>query len=222
MSSDTALRLISPWRGTEGSNPSPSSSESGANLSFLIIAVVVACRRWSVLRRAAFRWLRLEGEIDIRVRVRCAACVRADDFLDRGGRLGFGRARLLSIETSEPIPDIHGRTPRARTDHPSVEAPCPGPGSRRTGLGHDDPTPLPVPRSDMGQEERFPQTTMSAGCGFRKETIVGMRRNGRDAPIPAVRGTKVEPIGPAVSGHSPVRHRSSRPRTTWRPLPFAV
>jgi hypothetical protein len=34
----------------------------------------------------------------------------------------------------------------------------------------------------MGHEERFPQTRMSAGCGFRKETIVGMRRNGRDAP----------------------------------------
>jgi hypothetical protein len=36
--------------------------------------------------------------------------------------------------------------------------------------------------SAMGHEERFPQTRMSAGCGFRKETIVGMRRNGRDAP----------------------------------------
>jgi hypothetical protein len=35
----------------------------------------------------------------------------------------------------------------------------------------------------VGHEERFPQTRMSAGCGFRKETIVGMRRNGRDAPI---------------------------------------
>ena len=33
MSSDTALRLISPWRGTESSNPSPSSGESGANLT---------------------------------------------------------------------------------------------------------------------------------------------------------------------------------------------
>ena len=34
---------------------------------------------------------------------------------------------------------------------------------------------------------RFPPTRLSAGCGFRKETIAGMRRNGRDAPIPAVR-----------------------------------
>jgi hypothetical protein len=34
----------------------------------------------------------------------------------------------------------------------------------------------------MGHEERFPPTRLNAGCGFRKETIAGMRRNGRDAP----------------------------------------
>jgi hypothetical protein len=34
----------------------------------------------------------------------------------------------------------------------------------------------------MGHEERFPPTKLSAGCGFRKETIAGMRRNGRNAP----------------------------------------
>jgi hypothetical protein len=39
----------------------------------------------------------------------------------------------------------------------------------------------------MGHEERFPPTRLSAGCGFRKETIAGMRRNGRDAPIPVIR-----------------------------------
>ena len=37
-----------------------------------------------------------------------------------------------------------------------------------------------------GHEERFPPTRLNAGCGFRKETIAGMRRNGRDAPIPAL------------------------------------
>jgi hypothetical protein len=36
----------------------------------------------------------------------------------------------------------------------------------------------------MGHEERFLPPRLSAGCGFRKETIAGMRRNGRDAPIP--------------------------------------
>jgi hypothetical protein len=39
----------------------------------------------------------------------------------------------------------------------------------------------------MGHEERFPQTRVSAGYGFRKETIIGMCRNERDAPKPAVR-----------------------------------
>jgi hypothetical protein len=38
-----------------------------------------------------------------------------------------------------------------------------------------------------GHEERFPPTRLSGGCGFRKETIAGMRRNGRDAPFPAIR-----------------------------------
>jgi hypothetical protein len=33
----------------------------------------------------------------------------------------------------------------------------------------------------MGHEERFPPTRLSAGCAFRKETIAGMRRNGRDS-----------------------------------------
>jgi hypothetical protein len=33
----------------------------------------------------------------------------------------------------------------------------------------------------MGHEEQFPPTTLSARCGFRKETIAGMRRNGEDA-----------------------------------------
>jgi hypothetical protein len=36
----------------------------------------------------------------------------------------------------------------------------------------------------MGHEERFPPKRLSAGCGFTKETIAGMRRNGRDAPSP--------------------------------------
>jgi hypothetical protein len=42
----------------------------------------------------------------------------------------------------------------------------------------------------MEHEERFPPTRLSAGCGFRKETIAAIRRNGRDAPIPVVCVTK--------------------------------
>jgi len=37
-----------------------------------------------------------------------------------------------------------------------------------------------------GHQERLPATRLSGRCGFRKETIAGMRRNGRDAPIAAV------------------------------------
>ena len=36
--------------------------------------------------------------------------------------------------------------------------------------------------SVMVHEERFPPPRLSAGCAFRKETIAGMRRDGRDAP----------------------------------------
>jgi len=34
----------------------------------------------------------------------------------------------------------------------------------------------------MGHEEPFPPTRLNAGCGFIKETIAGVRCNGRDAP----------------------------------------
>jgi hypothetical protein len=40
--------------------------------------------------------------------------------------------------------------------------------------------------SAVGHEERFPPTRLNVGCGFRKETIVRTRRNGRDAPIGAI------------------------------------
>jgi hypothetical protein len=40
----------------------------------------------------------------------------------------------------------------------------------------------------MGHEERFPPTKLSAGCGFRKETITGIHRYGRDAFDVPVRG----------------------------------
>ena len=53
-------------------------------------------------------------------------------------------------------------------------------------------------RSAKGQEERFPPTRLSAGCGFRKETIVGMRRNGRDAPKAAVCGSQVINTGRGI------------------------
>ena len=50
----------------------------------------------------------------------------------------------------------------------------------------------------MGQEERFPPTSLSARCGFRKVTIAGMRRNGRGVPIPAVRLMQLECVKPPL------------------------
>jgi hypothetical protein len=47
----------------------------------------------------------------------------------------------------------------------------------------------------MGHEERFPPTGLSAGYGFRKETIAGVHHNERDPPTPAIRGTEIERQG---------------------------
>ena len=48
-----------------------------------------------------------------------------------------------------------------------------------TGVGR-----LALGNDRNGYEERFLPTRLSAGGGFRKETIAGTRRNGREAPIP--------------------------------------
>jgi len=45
------------------------------------------------------------------------------------------------------------------------------------------PRPMVSDGSALGHEERFPPPRLNAGCGFRKETIAEMRRNGRDAPF---------------------------------------
>src|SRR5271166_4074605 len=61
----------------------------------------------------------------------------------------------------------------------------------------------------LGHEARFPTPRLSAGCGFRKETIAGMRRNGRDAPIPDLppspRNGEVRPEAAVGSSN---RHRA--------------
>ena len=58
----------------------------------------------------------------------------------------------------------------------------------------------------LGHEERFPSPRLSAGCGFRKETIAGTRRNGRDAPNRGI-PTSVNPAPQAAHGGL-VGHRS--------------
>jgi len=62
------------------------------------------------------------------------------------------------------------------------------------------PAPGLTARSPKGHKERFPPTRLSAGYGFRKETIAGTRRNGRDAPIPAGREAEIERQGSTQTG----------------------
>jgi hypothetical protein len=54
----------------------------------------------------------------------------------------------------------------------------------------------------MGHKDRSGPLTLSAGCGFRKKTIAGMRRKGRDAPVPVVRGATIEPLESTRSSQS--------------------
>ena len=39
----------------------------------------------------------------------------------------------------------------------------------------------------VGHKDQFPRPRLSARFGFRKETIAGVRHNGRDAPIADLR-----------------------------------
>jgi hypothetical protein len=57
--------------------------------------------------------------------------------------------------------------------------------------------------TSVGHEERFPPTGLSAGYGFRKETIAGMRRNGRDAPLPVIRCGRGQGVSPTQLRHWP-------------------
>jgi hypothetical protein len=66
-----------------------------------------------------------------------------------------------------------------------------------------------------GQEERFPPTTLNAGCWFRKETIAGMRRNGRDAPTAVTYPNGGEPSLATHFGRSP----SAEEEYEWRVVP---
>ena len=60
----------------------------------------------------------------------------------------------------------------------------------------------PVVTAALGHEERFPPARLNAGCGFRKETIAGMRRNWRDAPIPDLPVLLPERGGSTLMSHS--------------------
>jgi len=67
--------------------------------------------------------------------------------------------------------------------------------------------------ADKGHEERFPSTRLNAGFGFRKETIAGMRGNGRDAPFPDPPSLATERGGSTLSGRSVPAAEIETPRT---------
>jgi hypothetical protein len=54
----------------------------------------------------------------------------------------------------------------------------------------------------MGHEDAFPRSRLSARCRFSQGTFAGTRGNGRDAPIPAIRRTAIEPPVPTLKSHS--------------------
>src|SRR5882724_7173960 len=69
--------------------------------------------------------------------------------------------------------------------------------------GRTDLDPLIVAEGDAHSASKTePQPPRYTICGFRKETIAGMRRNGRDAQIPDVWATPIGPLGSTRSGPS--------------------
>src|SRR5229473_174434 len=59
-------------------------------------------------------------------------------------------------------------------------------------------------------EERSPAPRLSARCRFDQETFAGTRGNERDAPIPVVRGTAIEPLLSSEAVEKRVMRRGRR------------
>ena len=63
-----------------------------------------------------------------------------------------------------------------------------------------------------------PRPGLSIGCGFRKETIAGMRRNGRDAPIAVIyRSTACRPPSTHLRTSCPRQWLSAHPGSGHSP-----
>ena len=83
-----------------------------------------------------------------------------------------------------------------------------------------DPTdsmPAALRVTGLGQEEPFPPTMLGAGYGFRKETIAGMRPNGRDAPIADHPGLAFPTLrrGIRMQGEGELNNRDNNPLTNF-------
>jgi hypothetical protein len=56
--------------------------------------------------------------------------------------------------------------------------------------------------TEMGHEDPFPPPELSAGYVIRQETFAGTHGNGRDAPIPVIRGATIGRLKSALIGSS--------------------
>jgi len=54
----------------------------------------------------------------------------------------------------------------------------------------------------LGHEDQFPPPRSSGRCGFREGTFAGTRGKDKDAPIPAIRRTAIEPPMPTLKSRS--------------------
>src|ERR1700761_1452171 len=121
----------------------------------------------------------------------------------RRSPLSVARYRPVFCRPPQPSGGLPGRRPRPQ---------------QATGLCYmmmevckgwvKGPLPERVATTGLRREERFPPRRLNARCRFSKEIFAGVRGNGRDATILAVRrpgwNREVQPncdIGGASSGH---------------------
>jgi len=73
------------------------------------------------------------------------------------------------------------QTVNDRFESARIQGRANGEGPQTTQLSR---SPWLLRTAGVGHEERFPPTRLNAGYVLRKETIAGVRLDGRDAPIP--------------------------------------
>jgi hypothetical protein len=106
-------------------------------------------------------------------------------------RYGIGTVLVISVKRLLPV-ELRGIA--ATLGRPKSARPCrPDELRRRSQIPQLSRPGSVTAMAGFGHEERFPPTRLGAACGFRKETIAGMRRNGRDAPRAVIPATAIGP-----------------------------
>ena len=103
----------------------------------------------------------------------------------------WAASRRHSVEVS------NNRQPRPLMKRERMTAFYPYKGQPGTGRG----------MTAGGHKERYPPSSLSAGFAFRKETITGSRRNGRDAPMIGIGGHLAAPPLPHHRAYGSVPRR---------------